>query len=562
MLIRIFIFFFSSLFILGCSHKGIDDRLTYIATVVSDSPTTALSMLDTISCGKLSEADRHFYDFLSIKARDKAYIRHQSDSLILDVMDYYSSHGDGNMHAEALYYGGRVYSDLGDLPNALRYFHDALDELPEDTEDLDLRSRILSQTGRLLNKLRLYDEAIPYIEGALDITRSMNDTVNEVYDLQLLGTVYLKAGDFIRADSCFRTALWKSRNMPVSHMAKSSMYIADVKYRLGQLDSALMYVRHTPDLVKPVVRNSALATAADIYHVTGIIDTAYIYAHELVNSPDPTNKKTGYLVLLSPELRGRTHPDTLNRYLSEYLLLQESYFNENEHRQAIMQNSLYNYHVHEKERLKAEKSRDEVIIWWWIAVVIILVLITVSLIHRIRTKQTIIELHETIARIEAVGQAMGDGGVRPEDIDPISPDTESLRARLRERIALMDTEEYRRPSLPPGIVESESYRTLQGYIGDGRIITDSDPLWNDLYTTILKCSPDFSIKLQKLMGRGIRRHELQTIMLIKCGVTPVQMTGLLGKSKGAISSRRESLCTSILGEKVNQKAIDIIIRSL
>lgn len=103
------------------------------------------------------------------------------------------------------------------------------------------------------------------------------------------------------------------------------------------------------------------------------------------------------------------------------------------------------------------------------------------------------------------------------------------------KIALMDTDAYRHPYLLPGIIESESYRTLQEYIQCGRIIADADPLWDGLYTTII---------------------------LIKCGVTPMQMTGLLGKSKGAISSRRESLCTKILGEKVNQKAIDTIIRSL
>lgn len=562
MLIRIIILLFSSLLICGCSGSRNEERLTHIAAIVSDSPDDALAMLDSIEYDRLSEADRHFYDFLSIKANDKAYVRHRSDSLILDVMHYYSSHGKDNMYPEALYYGGRVYSDLGDLPNALRYFHDALDELPEDTEDHDLRARILSQTGRLLNKLRLYEEAIPYIESSIGIGRMMNDTINEVYDLQLLGMVYMRAHDLARADSCFRTALHKSRYLPVYHMAKSSMYIADVKYRMGQIDSALIYVRHTPDLVNSVSRNSARAVAADIYYAAGIIDTACIYAHELLNSPDFTNKKTGYWILLSPELRGQTHPDTLSRYLSEFLLIQESYFNENVNRQAIMQNSLYNYNIHEKERRNAEKSRDELIIWCWISIAFIFLLIIVVLAYRIRTKQTLIELHATIARLEAVGAAMGDGGIPPEDIDPISPDPDSLRARLREKIALIDTDAYALPPLPSGIMDSECYRTLQEYIEDGKVITDADALWDDLYTAILKGSPDFSIKLQKLMGRSIRRHELQTIILIKCGVTPVQMTGLLGKSKGAISSRREALCTRILGEKVNQKAIDTIIRSL
>lgn len=79
-------------------------------------------MLDSIKYDGLSDHDRHFFDFLSIKANDKAYVRHESDSLILDVIDYYSSHNKDNIYPEALYYGGRVFSDLGDLPTALRYF--------------------------------------------------------------------------------------------------------------------------------------------------------------------------------------------------------------------------------------------------------------------------------------------------------------------------------------------------------------------------------------------------------------------------------------------------------
>ena len=274
----------------GCSRDR-DPRLEHIAGMVSDKPVEALALLDSISYDRLSDHDRHFFDFLSIKARDKAYIRHTSDSLILDVLEYYESHDRDKMYPEALYYGGRVYSDMGDLPSALGYFHDALDALPEDDGDEDLRSCILSQTGRLLNKLRLYKEAAPYIEKAIRLSRSMNDTLNEAYDLQLLGTVYMRAKDFRRADSCFHSALRKSRNLPAGHRAKSSMYIAQVKYRMGQIDSALMYVRHTPEIVSSISRNTALATAADIYYAAGIMDTAYIYAVSYTQRTMPTTSR-------------------------------------------------------------------------------------------------------------------------------------------------------------------------------------------------------------------------------------------------------------------------------
>ena len=135
----------------GCSGGYVthDKYLDDIVGMVSDSPREALSKLDSIDAGTLSDRDRHFYDFLTIKARDKAYIVHDSDSLILTLIDYYSHHQEEGLYPEALYYGGRVYSDLGDSPTALRYFHDALDCISEDNESIDLKSAILSQTSCL-----------------------------------------------------------------------------------------------------------------------------------------------------------------------------------------------------------------------------------------------------------------------------------------------------------------------------------------------------------------------------------------------------------------------------
>lgn len=110
------------LLLLGCSENKHDSRLIDIASTISDSPQEALTRLDSIDYGKLSEADRHYYDLLSIKATDKAYITHKSDSLTLDVIDYYSRNSEDGLYPEALYYGGRVYSDLGNYPTALEFF--------------------------------------------------------------------------------------------------------------------------------------------------------------------------------------------------------------------------------------------------------------------------------------------------------------------------------------------------------------------------------------------------------------------------------------------------------
>ena len=111
----------------GCTdYVPQDRRLTAIEELsVSDGPL-ALDSLLMIDASSLSEADMHYYDFLRVKVADKAYVRHTSDSLILTVIDYERHHKATGRYPEALYYGGRVYSDLGDKPTALSHFQEAL----------------------------------------------------------------------------------------------------------------------------------------------------------------------------------------------------------------------------------------------------------------------------------------------------------------------------------------------------------------------------------------------------------------------------------------------------
>ena len=60
-----------------------------------------------------SEQVRMYYRLLTVKAADKAYVTHMSDSLIRLVLDYYEQEGDRRLLLEAYYYAGRVYRDLG-----------------------------------------------------------------------------------------------------------------------------------------------------------------------------------------------------------------------------------------------------------------------------------------------------------------------------------------------------------------------------------------------------------------------------------------------------------------
>lgn len=560
-----------------CTGHETDERLVRIAAEVSASPNEALATLDSIDPRSLPDADRHFYDFLTVKASDKAYITHESDSLILSVVEYYSTQSKDTVYPEALYYAGRVYSDLGDYPTALDYFQKALDCLDAGKDNIDLRIRVLSQTGRLLNSLRLYDEAIPYIRSSLAIERQRNDTISIIYDLQLMGGILLRAERYPEAENVFNESLKLSNIYEApERAAKSKMYLAAVKYETEQLDSALFLIRDTPETVHPSVRNSALAYASPIYLDAGILDTAYLYAHELINSTATYNHQLGYQVLLSPELRQYLNADSLDQYIADYRDLLETFYNENEQQSAINQQNLYNYTLHERQRAKAERSNMNLRHWVYGLVFLAMVMLLTIFYQKIKGQRRIIELQQAIENIKRLKQEL-NLSTKSKDIPqvnetdtrrtnpaiaPAAKTEKELGEELKNELLAMCEACESKQDISAGILQSEIFQTLQKRANDQKCIKENDPLWDELELTVLEYSPKFKSNLILLTSGNLTLPDLHTALLIKCGFKPSQMTILLGRSNGAIISRRETLCIKVLGKKVGVKVIDGIIRLL
>lgn len=581
---RIAILICSLVLCIGCGHRH-DERLQKVAEIVSDKPEEALSRLDSINPDELSSRDRVYYDFLTVKGRDKAFITHTSDSLIKIVLDYAEQHKDAGFYTEVLYYGGRVYSDLGDYPTALRYFQSALDRLPPDASNITLRRNVLNQTVRLLDDLRLFKEAVPLMEQTLAINRSRKDTTAIVYDLQLLGHIYMRDYKYSQAEPYLREAFRISKNLSTPFRAKSAMLLAGLKYYMGDLDSALLLVRHTPDSVTPIARHLALAYAADIYRVSGISDTAYIYAFELINGKDSTNRERGYKVMLSPQLKHRLSTEIRDRYIDEYRKYIENYYNENENRLALNQESFYNYQLHDRDKLKAEKLSREGQYFLAGSILVILVLIIMNLQIKNKNKIRIIELHKALDNIEKLKKeldrqkkyALSKDNVVESDVTSFEAeqvwdinvlnsqpmnDEQKLRERLKTEILTIYNRSKGQIEVSPIILQSCAYATLQERIMQKSVIQDNDSLWIDLENVVKECSPKFKENLNLLTSGKLSIHDLHTSLLIKCGLQPSQMASLFGRSRAAIVSRRDYLCIKIFDKKMGTKVIDAIIRLL
>ena len=551
-----------TLLFVGCSRNPGDSRLERVATLIDRDPEAALAALDSIDGDALSEADRHYYDFLSVKAADKAYVTHTSDSLILDVLDYYKPSDE--LYPEVLYYAGRVYSDIGDSPAALEYFQKSIEQTESDPEHyLHLRGCLFSQTGGLLNRLRMYTQSIPYFEKTLAIDSIEKDTFNLVYDNQLLGSTYYQLNQFDKAERHYRTAYDLAAHLEDSDRALMQTFLAAIKHRQRQIDSALMLIRNVPDRIILRDRNVALIYASDIYKAAGITDTAYMYAERIIRSGISNNRKNGYRNLLSPELSPLIPRDSLRPYVNRYYAELDSFYNRHDSEQAIIQNSLYNYQLQQKDRIRAEEGWNRTIVIAAALAILVLVLVILVLALRIRHKSLQVRLHQTLQVLEQLRSANPAVSSLPGSL-PVHHDNsiDSLRDQIRLQAEAIANANPSGAVISQHILNSEPYQELLSHLREHSPVHEDSGLWQRLQTVILETSPNFRKNLHLLVGHDLKPQDYQTIMLIKCGMNSTQIATLTGRTKATISYRRRQLRSLLFSDRIDPKDLDHIIQAL
>lgn len=548
----------------------------------------AFDSLQSVSKDELSKADKMYYDFLSVKLADKAIINHTSDSIILPVIDYYSSHGPKERYAETLYYGGRVYQDMGDFPSAIKYYGEALRHVEGSKESLKLKGNIVSQMAGLFNSMRLFNEARRYIDMSIEIDRELKDTINLMYDLEVLGANYIKVKNYDEAEKVFRRAISiADRKAPLEAMM-DSVYLASIKNYKMEHDSAVLIIRGIPWRVGTVLNDDqkqfVYSNASDIYRCEGMPDSAYKYALELVKIKDAKNLKKGYLILLSDELKDLVPADSIRAYVRHYTAAVESYMNSRGDVNALIQNTQYNYSIVERGKQKALEKKRVIERWLALSVIVLLLAIIAVIYYRDKSNRTLIRLRSALDSSRELRQQLEAGDAKGEDSasesEPTSESepevtsdevmaevvsevtTESLRRQLIDELtAVCDSKKTRLP-LAPEIGNSRAYAELQNYIKEKRAIPDTSPLWGELHSAILAASPNFDQRLQLLSPGKIKTDAYRIMLLIKCGVTPTQLCVLIGRAKGTLSTRRRILGLKFTDNEISPTMFDNLIYAL
>lgn len=577
----------------ACKRSPHDPRLTIAASLASDNPRAALDSLHGINPSELSEDDRHYLDLLTIKAGDKLFIRQPDDSLIRTVLDYYSHHIDDPVYPEALYYGGRVYSDLGDAPTALDYYHKSLN-LTEGIKEYDLLHELtLSQCGYLLSLIRMYDEAVSTTEKALAIDMSRNpvDTIAVYYNLFQLGETYLRAGNLHKAESVTRLALTFANEDLVNETASCYVNLAEINRQLGNFEKSREYSNIAKLHSRSDSNSYLIMREANLYYDLEKYDSAFLNADILIHGKEPQQRPAGYQLMLTPELRQFVPEDSLYVYLDRYRTLLIKRYEENDAQMAVAQQSLYNYGYHQRKAKKSEKQKNLfqniILLLLLIADVTVVYLILRRKQHR-KTIQDLKDALDAVMMLEKSESKLSKQlkelnlqlekemeekeTLKREKSDELSHYVSKkiemdgeLRKELRSRLVRINDEYIKKGikiPVPQEIIKSKVYRTFSECLEENIIVAPDSELWDKLRALVEKVSPGFCEKIELLVRGDLRSFDIQTSLLIKCGFGPKQIGMIMGRGGNTISTRKKSLAARIFDDDISARGIEGIIQLL
>lgn len=570
-----FLYLFILLMAIGCRHHyQYPPALQEADSLCVANPDSAVSLLKAIAA-EMQQAPAYVqkrYQLLTIKANDKAYITHTSDSLILSLVNYYENDGDPAYLGESYYYAGSTYRDLGDAPRALEYYQKALDAMPGD-ENLKVKSKVYAQMGDLLSYQDLTGEALLKYKQSYYYEKTRNDTAGMVYSLRDIGYTYRRLDNIDSAFYYYKKAEIISSSfgdIALSNLITSQ--IAALYSEIGMYDSAKYYLQPSLEHLSRTNFSSIYSIASNLYYRIGQYDSVHYYDSELLKYGNQQAKLYAYYKQARIASLENKYEDAIS-LMTDFFLLNDSIQKTVDAETLSRMNALYNYQLRERENAKLQIQRQQYyILFLGASLVVIILLVSGSYVvrwylqrqrkyrealTRILTevyRKTDAYIEEKKLEIEEVERLLGDLSFDDElERKHQERRMESLRLEMERSQAELELQHRREIE----IMNSDVQNLLSTQAVLGNMLKKED--WTTIEQTINTIYPEFIEKLRDM--NGMTDIKQQVCLLTRLNQRNTYIATFVGRTPSAIT-RLKTRFMQDLGISDPNLTFDEFIRSL
>ena len=538
----------SILLLSACGESGRMqfEQLQQIDSIAEVNADSAVAMIKTINRDTLSSNDnKYYYDLLKIRTNDKAYIAHTSDSAMLSVINYFENHDFNNLLPVAYYYGGRVYSDLGDAPQALEYFHKTLD-----CENINTKTKAVaySQVASIYHEQKIYDLAIPAYNKAIELNNKNNNYINILYNTHNLGEIYSAQNKKDSAIIIFNEILkYASEIGNQKLISTTKLSLAELflfKHNYKQSSVLLESIKQPlPNEDSILIAN----TYAHLYYRLNDVDSTIYYCNKLIKSQFIKAQLNGYNILANLHMHNNRINDAYDAMIMSTKLSDS--IRKIQTPQEIRQlSAIYNYQIREREnnKLKQEAQENEIKIIYLcgsIFIIVVVALITTYAL-RMRNKAQKEKINRILGEHYQSQNLISNAEKRISTLEDLLANetnkSQSLINELaiqKESLQLFTQQAKLREDAANAIETAEIVARFRKTLSNDSNPSDND--WEQLDKYINQQFPGFKNVLYKLAK--LSEIEYQVCLLLKAKFTPTEITKLVNLSKSGLGNARKRL---------------------
>lgn len=503
----------------------------------------AVAYLDSLApaMAQAPEPTLRYYQLLTIKARDKAFLPHPSDSLILAVLHYYEQGGDPRLLPEAYYYAGRVTRDLGDAPQAVDYFHAALDAIEDEDyeryrkEDevgtIRLKGCIYAQKAYLLSMQRLYDQAIVEYKNALVCDSLINDSISIVKDYREIGYELFRNGEYDDALTYFHLSQEVAEQIGDSTGYANAVYQeAFTLLKQGKLGDANELVNQFPLFIKRQNKNFATSLLAKKYSLEEDYEKAANLFKQLIEKGDLIDRSNAYF-WLARYAQSKNDLDRSIQYLKDAIDAKDSLQEHQSSEVVAYSNSVYNYQLRVKENEKLKRKEKETerkhIVWAFASVIAFLVagfLVYIEYSKRKTLNTECERLHDLLDMMEKEAEV-----------------SKQLRKDAMAQMCI-----------------SQAMSLVKEKLVSDSALTDAD--WEKIEDMFSQLMPNFLINLRSI--HNYTQAEWRMCILTKMELKPEAIGSLICLSTPAIYNKIKRLYKKLFGHECSTSEWEEFIKKL
>ena len=477
-------------------------------SLMNTRPDSALHLLQGMadSIFTLPEEAQMYYHLLTIQAKDKQYITHTSDSLINCIVKFYEDYDDNDRLMLAYYYQGRVYRDMGDAPQSLKAFQQAVDlNFPNQT----LLAKIYSQMGYLFTYQGLHDEAIRINHKSIELYLSQNKRskisyfqrdIARMYDVKNMPDSALHYYE----EACLTASMDRDSARYYGIWSELGGYF----YKTKESDKAKQILLSSKDIDFIKNKTHIYAMLGHIYQAEQQSDSASYYYQKATKSGNIHHTYNNYRHLFNLESQKGNYIKA-NEYIKKALTLKDSIEQMTKSEAVAKINALYNYQRTEAENIQLKLSYEKYKNWLLVLSIIILLFLSSFVCLNLNQK------------------------------------------RKKEHKLRMS--EFKKTELYKEIWQASNEEDSKTF--------NSPEKWTSIQEGIDNIYPGFTDKLFRL-SPSLTPTELKVCWLTKIGIPPTGIARVLNLSKQAISNARSKLSKKLQEASNTMKTFDQLIENL